>query len=159
MGRGDISDVALPSPTPSLEGGDSGLVAGEPDFFLDRFQNAVGVFEDVVVPETDDAIAVGFDASCSRGVSLGRMLAAIAFDSEFETATGEVDDVTADRELPRELCVERSGSQVQPEAPLGVRHIATELARHASQSLLSQRRTPIPNPFPRGKGLSVAKSS
>ena len=167
MGLSYISGVVHPPlAPPSREGdcqlgmGSSVLVSGDFDFFHDRFQHAVGVFEDGVVPEADDAVAVGFDGSGASGVvgAVG-VLTAIAFDREPKAAAGEIDDVVADRELPREFRSERPGSQVQPEAALRVGHVASQFARDAGQSLFSHRGIPIPNPFPQGKGLSVAKSS
>ena len=166
MGLSYISGVVHPPlAPPSREGdwqlgmGSSVLVSGDFDFFHDRFQHAVGIFEDGVVPEADDAVAMGFDGGASRGVGLGRMLTAIAFDREPEAAAGEIDDVVTDRELPCEFRSERPGSQVQPEAALRVGHVASQFARDAGQSLFSHSGIPIPNPFPQGKGLLVAKSS
>jgi hypothetical protein len=47
---------------------------------------------------------------------------------------------------------------MRPQASFRVGHVVAQFARDAGQSLSYQGRTPIPNPFPRGKGLSVAKS-
>ena len=167
MGWSYISGVVHPPlAPPSREGdwqlgrGTSVLVSGDFDFLYDRFQHAVGIIEDVVVPEADDAVAMGFDDSRACGVvgAVG-MLPAVAFDGKPEAATGEVGDVVSDRELPCEFHANRSCAQVRPEPPLRIRHLASQLARNVSQSLFSHHGTPIPNPFPQGKGLSVAKSS
>lgn len=164
MGLCDISGAVHPPLAPPLREGDLKLgrgllVSGDFDFLHDRFQHAVGIFEDVVVPEADHTVAVGFDGGASRGVGFGRMLSTVAFDCEPEAAAGEIDDVVADRELPCEFRSERPGSQVQPEAALRIGHVASQFARDAGQSLFSHRGIPIPNPFPQGKGLTVAKSS
>lgn len=159
MRRSYITGVVHPPLTPPSREGDL-FVSGDFDFLHDRFQHAVGVFKDVVVPEADDAVAMGFDDSGAGGVvgAVG-MLPAVAFDGEPEAATGEIGDVVPDRELPCEFRAHRSCAQVRPEPPLRIRHVASQLARDVSQSLFSHRGTPIPNPFPQGKGLSVAKSS
>jgi hypothetical protein len=44
----------------------SALVSAEGDFLADGFQDAFGVGEDVVVPEAEDAVAVGFDDLLAR---------------------------------------------------------------------------------------------
>ena len=163
-GQCDFSGVVYPSPTrwrfaPAslpLEGRGLGGVAGEVQFFEDCGENAFGVLQHIVVPEADDAIAVGFDDL--RSSVIGRVvgvLAAVEFDSDPRGATGEIDHEVADRVLPDELyAAELAGAQVRPKPSFRVGHIVSQLARDAGQSLLHQGRTPIPNPFPQGKGLS-----
>ena len=159
MRQRDCSGVVNPSPTPSLEGRGLSGVAGEVQFFEDRGEHAVGVLQHVVVPEADDAVAVGFDDL--RSSIIGRavsVLATIEFDGEARGAAGEVDHEGADRQLPRELdTAQLAGAQVRPKASFRVGHIVSQFARDAGQSFLHYGRTPIPNPFPQGKGLSVAK--
>ena len=112
-----------------------------------------------MVPETDDPVAVGFDGGGSRGIPFRRMLPAVAFDGEAQPAAGEVGDVISGGKLPRELHAELAGAQVCPQPLFRIRHVAPQFARAAGQSLFSQCCTPIPNPFPQGKGLSVAKAA
>ena len=151
----EIAGVVNPPPTPSLAGGGLGFVAGEGDFFGDAGQDAVGVGEDVVVPEAEHAVAVGLDLA--RPVVIGRavgMLAAVEFDRDPQRAASEVDDVASDGKLARELRrAKLAGAQARPQASFRIRHVPPQLACNAGQSLFSQRRTPIPNPFPQGKGL------
>ena len=155
MGQCEHSGVVHPSPTPSLEGRGLRAVAGEVQFFSDRGENAVGVLQHVVVPEADYAVAVGFDdfGAPSIGEIVG-VLAAVEFHSEPGRAASEIDDKIADWALPVELRpAQLTGAEVRPEAPFCVGHVASQFARDAGQSFSYQRRTPIPNPFPEGKGL------
>lgn len=157
MGQGYVSGVVHPPPNPSLKG--RGLfIVGEGDFAGDDLQDAFGVHQHIIVPEADQAVAVGFDGAgavrvrCALGV-----LPAIAFDRNPQAAAGEIDDVAANRELPRGLCAAKlSGAQMRPQMPFGIGHIAAQFARNSGQSLFSHLGTPIPNPFPSGKGLVVA---
>ena len=55
----------------------SALVSAEGDFLADGFQDAFGVGEDVVVPEAQDAVAVGFYEVGAWGVRLDAVLAAV----------------------------------------------------------------------------------
>lgn len=166
-GQRYIAAVVNPSPTPSLEGRgfasvngrDLSGVAGDFQFFEDRCQDAVGVLQHVVVPEADHAVAVGFDHPGARFVSGAvAVLPAVELDSDARQTTGEVDHIVTNRQLPSELeSVQLAGAQVRPQVPFGVGHVIAQLASDAGQSFLYQGRTPIPNPFPQGKGLSVAK--
>ena len=166
-GQRDIAGVVHPSPTPSLKGrgficGEGrGLVSvsGDLQFFEDCQQHTVGILQDVVVPEPDHAVAMRFDHPRSRFV--GRtvsMLPAIEFNREPRQTAGELDHVVPNRQLPRKFhAAQLAGAQVRPQAAFGVGHVAAQFACDAGQSLSYQGRTPIPNPFPRGKGLSLAK--
>ena len=167
IGQRYSAGVVNPSPTPSLEGRDFGFarakclvgVSGDFEFFQDCNQDAVGVLQDVVVPETDYAVTVGFD-DLRSGVIGGAVavLPAIKFDRKPGGAARKIDHVIPDRILPREFeTANLAGAQVRPQPPFRVGHVIAQLARYVSQSFLSQCRTPIPNPFPQGKGLSVAK--
>ena len=155
MGQRDLAGVVNPSPTPSLEGRGLSAVAGEVQFFSDRGENAVGVLQDVVVPEADYAVAVGFDDFGAPVVGeIVGVLAAVELHRQPGGAAGEVDDEIANRVLADEFdAVQLTGAQVRPQSPFRVGHVAAQLARDGGQSLTYQRRTPIPNPFPQGKGL------
>ena len=52
MGQGYTSSVVHPPLTPPSREGDLGFVSSDADFFQDRFDNAVGIGEDIVVPPT-----------------------------------------------------------------------------------------------------------
>ena len=153
-GQDLLSDVEHPPLTPPSREGDSGFVSREADFFEDCLHNPVGVLKNVVVPETDHTVAVGFDdlGSLSVGQAVG-MLPAVAFDDEAQAAANEVRDVAANRVLPGELNTELLRPKARPQAAFGIGHVRPKLARKACQPLFRQCRTPIPNPFPQGKGL------
>jgi len=159
-GQGVISGVVHPSPTPSLEGRGL-LVARYRNLLRDHLQHPVHNPKHLVVPEADHAVAVGFDdagAVCVGGAA--RMLPAVEFDGEAQAAAGEVCDEIADGELPRELHAFKSAcSQVQPQPLFRFGRLIAQISREACQSLFRHCRTPIPNPFPQGKGLLVAKPS
>ena len=158
-GQRDSSGGGNPSPTPSLEGRGFSAIAGDFQFFKDSQQHAIGVLQHVVVPEADHAVAVGFDHAGSRFVDRTFIvLPAIKLNCDPGRATGEIDHEIADRKLSCELhSTQLAGAQVRPQAPFRVGHIPPQFARDVGQSFSYQGRTPIPNPFPQGKGLSVAK--
>lgn len=160
MGQGYVSGVVNSPPTPSLEGAGL-LVASEGDFAGDDLQDAFGVPQNIVVPEANQAVAVGFDDRGSNIISGAfRMLPAVAFDGEAQVAAGEVDDVITDRELSRELCAAKfSGAQMRPQMPFGIGHVAAQFARDIGQSLF--RHTPYTHtqPSPSRERALVAKLS
>lgn len=156
-GQGYFAGVVHPSPGPFPQGkgGRLGFISGEGDLFGDTGQDAVGVLQDIVVPEPDHAVAVGLDFQGAQVVrqAVG-VLPTVAFYREAQAAAGKVDNRVADRVLRGELgAAELSSAQVRPKAALGVGHVSTQSFGHSGQSVRSQRRTPIPNPLPQGKGL------
>ena len=169
MGQGYTASVVHPPPTLSLKGGGyegvpsrlakGRLVACQGNFVFDQLNDAFGVFQYLVVPEADDAVAVCFDNLGSRGVgcTVG-MLPAVAFDREAQGSAGEVDDEIADLVLAGEADSHSARAQMRPQPLFRFGRIVTQIAREAGESLSCQRRTPIPT-LPHGEGLSVAKSS
>ena len=159
-GQGVISGVAPPSPDPFPLAKGS-LIACNRDLLRDHLQYPVDIPQHLVVPETDHAVAVGFDdARAVRVGGAGCVLSAVEFDGEAQGSAGEVGDEVADGELPRELhALEAARAQVQPQALPGVGRLIPQFSREACQSLFRHCRTPIPNPFPQGKGLLPAKST
>lgn len=142
--------VHPPLALPSREG--NLLVSGQLHFLEDRFNNAIGVFEDIVIPEADDTVAVSFDHSGSRDVSrVLRMLSTVAFNCQSQRATREVDNVISNLMLTSELETKLLGSKSRPQAALGISHLVAQFARYASQLLCSQSRTPIPSPSLKGR--------
>ena len=137
----------------------SALVSGEADFGRNGFEDAIGVAHDFVVPESDHAVSVGFEGRTPSRIGLDRMLSAIAFNDDPQAAAGKVNHVTANRKLPRELHTHLPAAQVGPQHTFRIRHLAPQFARGASEPLFRHLRTPIPNPFPQGKGLSIAKAA
>jgi hypothetical protein len=74
---------------------------------MDRVQHAVDVFDDVIVPEADDAIALSFQPARSLNVSClfdtRAMLGAVDFDQNAHSHAGEVRDIGTDGNLPAEV--------------------------------------------------------
>ena len=132
-----------------------GGVSGEFQLFQDGGENAVGILQDVVVPEADYAVAVGFYHRGTRFVGGAvAVLAAVEFDGQPRRSASEIDHEVANRVLARKLePIQLAGPQMRPEPSFRVGHIVAQLARYAGQSLPNQGYTPIPNPFPQGKGL------
>ena len=95
-----------------------------------RFHHAVKIFEYVVVPETDDAVAMGRKLGGSRGVGVAvGVLAAIEFDDTLSCRAGEVGDAAADRMLTAELVGQGTVAQRAPQYLFDVRRVVAELAR------------------------------
>ena len=103
-GQRCIAGVVHPSPTPSRKRGGLVYVPGDLQFFKDCQQHAIGVLQDVVVPEPDHAPTVRLDhpRSCFVGKTVS-MLPAIKFNREPRQTAGEIDHVVANRQLPRDL--------------------------------------------------------
>ena len=158
MVRATLQRSTAPLPTSPRTGGG---VCGARNFYLarDSFKHPVGVSQNLVVPKTDEAVAVGFDAGGPLSICLDRVLPAVAFDRQAKAPARKVDHVLANRKLAREFRARLTGAQMRPENTFCIRHLATQIARGAGQSLFRQRSTPIPNPFPRGKRLSIAKAA
>ena len=96
-----------------------------------------------------------FDDRGARVISsVFSVLAAVEFHREPSGAASEIDDEIADWQLARELCsAQLTGAQMRPQPPFGIGHVAAQFARDVRQPFFYQGRTPIPNPFPQGKGL------
>jgi hypothetical protein len=76
---------------------------------------------DVIVPEADYAIAATRDLQSTGGVFslLLRVLAAVEFNRELTTGTGEIDDVRSNRMLPPKAVLGRKLAQSQPHLLFG----------------------------------------
>ena len=135
--RGDSRASALASETPTqpspVRGGALGAISCQFDLRNEGLQHAIRVLQDVVVPEADHPVAVGFDQLGSRlvGRAIG-VLPAIQLDCEPETAASEVDDRVADPEFAGELHAQLPAAQVPPPALLRFRGIGAELACNRS---------------------------
>jgi len=162
-----ISGVVHPPLTPPSREGNS-LVSGEGYLLCDHSQHAFGIAQNLIVPEPDDAVAVGFDDACAARV--GRafgVLPAVQLDSDAQAPAGEVGDETVNRKLPCEFYATKlAGAQMRPKPFLRFRRNVAQVSRNSGQSLFSQCGTPIPNPLalravfdsPQGKGLSIAST-
>ncbi|WP_452039000.1 hypothetical protein [Alteraurantiacibacter palmitatis] len=162
MGEGVILGVMNLSPTFSLKGrGFSALVSGDGDFMRNDLQHPVNVPQHIAVPEADHAVAVGFNDLCSApvGTAFG-VLPTVQFNGDTQPAAREIDYEAANLALPREFhAAKLAGAQVLPQQFFRFCRVVAQFSREAGQSLFRHRGTPIPNPFPAGKGLSVAKLS
>lgn len=138
-GQGVISCVVHPSPNPFLQG--KGALR--------------------VIPETDHAVAAGFDDAGAIRVSWAdSVLPAVQSDGEEQRSVGEISIEVAYGKLAREFrTFEPARSHVQPEALFRNGHIVSNGARATGQSLFRQCGTLIPNLFPQGQGLQIAKLS
>ena len=100
---------------------------------VDGFGDFGGVFEDVDVPDADDAAAVLFEPVGAGGVAVAAFFVgvrgAVEFDDQFGLRAKEVGDVGADRGLAAEAeAGELFSAQEVPELAFGVRHRAAEVA-------------------------------
>ena len=82
----------------------------------DRLNNAIGIGQNIVVPESNDTKAVFRQFSAARCVRLPApvMLAAIEFNGKVVRPTNKIDDVFADRVLPAKLVLRKLFPQRQP---------------------------------------------
>jgi hypothetical protein len=101
------------------------LSRSAPDFL----EHTLGVLQNVVIPESQNQIAHGFDNSRSIQVfsqSFG-VLTAIQFDNEPRFRTAEINDEAIDRHLPSKLQTTQSPiSQPKPKHTLSIRLLATK---------------------------------
>jgi hypothetical protein len=84
---------------------------------LNRLQYAFGIFEHVIVPESNDTIAARFEPAGSLVIPLlvRRVLATIDLDDELRGGAEEIDNVGADRLLSSKTkAIELSASQPHP---------------------------------------------
>ena len=99
---------------------------GEGLFFLqspeNRFDNAFGIRQDIVVPKSDDTPTLFFEDLCSPRVCVAvGMLTAISFNDEMMLGAGKIDDEIPDRMLSAKPITRQAPiTQNRPEPPLGV---------------------------------------
>ena len=97
-------------------------------FFFERddygLEYAIQIFENLIVPETENAKPIGRDPLLARLVSWSfvRVLPTVYLDHEFMREAREVDRVRAHRMLASELeTFEPAIPERQPELPLRIR--------------------------------------
>ncbi len=122
-------------------------------FFYYAFRNAFRIQCNLIVPETDDAPAFGFQKrrSCAVIRYLLKMLAAIELDRQFRLPTGEIDNVTTNYQLPgKGRSIARQGL---PEFAFGRCGVPAQLScsfRHldfnAAHAEMIERRATLANP-------------
>ncbi len=119
---------------------------------IDCRENAGHVFKDVVIPETQHAIAVGFKilrAHLIRG-TIG-MLTAVELDNESRFVTGKVSEIRTDGRLTAKMMgLEWRLSQMLPELLLSFGRVATQgaRARHAGVNSTLRHLPHHPPPTP-----------
>ena len=95
------------------------------DLIQKRFENAFEIGEDIIVPESDHAVAATFQVGGPRRVSLGRMLSSVDFDDEATLMADEVGDIGANRHLSAEFqTIELASADRAPELLFGLRLVA-----------------------------------
>lgn len=143
------TDSSADFPSPRWGEGVLSAPSRKQQLLADGLKDALGVFQDVVVSEAEDAVAEVFDRCGSVPVDILIVLAAVEFDHEMRVAAGEVGDVLSNRELADELGVfELATAEVVPETLLGVGGCATEFTRNRRQAFFRQRCSPSPQPSP-----------
>ena len=97
-----------------------------------RAQHTFRVGEHVVVPETDDTIALRLDPA-GAGLVILRMLSTVDFDNELDLGAKEIDDVGSQRMLASEAeTFELSSAQVRPKSDLGIGRRQPQFAREGN---------------------------
>jgi hypothetical protein len=97
----------------------------------DGLDHPVDVVEDVIIPESENAITLSIEIGSSREVSrtVG-VLTAVDFDHDSIGVTGKVREVRSDRCLPANVRrAKLQFSQLLPKLSFGIRGILTKTAR------------------------------
>jgi len=131
---------------------DSGRVRGFQGF-ENLSEHTVGVFQNVIVPETNNAIALAFKpcraAQIARAIGV---LPAIKLNNQPTVSAKEVSDVGAKRNLSPKLESEKSAiAQMRPKTLLSLCLIDAQVAR--SLNILPFQKTPHPALSPAGRGF------
>jgi hypothetical protein len=98
------------------------LVQNLGDFRPDAFWIA----QHLMIPETEDAIALGFDHLRAAGVPLQPMLTAVDFDDEPRAVAREIRGESAKRDLKSESRLSEALAQKSPHRLLRFRRIGAE---------------------------------
>src|SRR5207248_917427 len=126
----------------------------------DRLRYAFDILQHIIVPETQDEIALRSKINRSLCISGNVLrlivLRSINLDDEAPFMAGEVSEERTDRHLPSEMRVlDRQVTQMPPELALRVGHVATEsaCARNACIDFFgfltsSHAYPPTPSPSP-----------
>jgi len=98
----------------------------------DCFQNAVDVFKDVVVPESNDTVTAIGQLSATQGIRAlsFAMLTAIKLDSQLVYWTGKINYALADRMLAAKFPLWALIPQDAPKTPHNIGGIATKSTRN-----------------------------
>jgi hypothetical protein len=97
-----------------------------------HFNAVVGLFQNLVVPETDNPESTSIQKSRARFIAftLFGMLAAVDFNDQSGVDACEVDNEPANRVLPSKLeAVKRPPAQPVPKPLLGIGHLLAQFPR------------------------------
>jgi len=110
------------------------------------FKYARQVVQNVIVPESQDAIVVRSKPFVANGVALViRMLSAVNFDNKASFATNKVDSVGANRFLPDEFVTSQpTRPQTIPELIFRIRRYATQATRALRPEFVSTSHAETP---------------
>jgi hypothetical protein len=73
----------------------------------DDSRNAVRILENVVIPESENPIALGLDQTCPGKVARSAMLSAVRLDHKLRTMAGKVRIKAPDRHLVPEMPIRK----------------------------------------------------
>ena len=94
--------MPLAAPLPLVGRGGGG---GREASTLNHFEHTVDVAKDFIVPETQDAIALGLKKFRSHCILLAlyRVLPAVNFNHDLQAMTREIDDIAAEMNLTAKM--------------------------------------------------------
>ena len=145
--RVSIADVEPPSPALPRRGREKGELAGrvvfepivavgvEGEFFGNPQHDAVGVFQHIVVPESNHTVAARFDhpRSCLVAGTI-TVLTTIDLDHQLGATAGEIGHGISNLEFARELHAKLFRPQSRPKSFRRVGRLAPQLLRNRRQS-------------------------
>jgi hypothetical protein len=106
----------------------------------DFLEDGLDIFENFVVPESQDGVALAREPFVSNDVvGVVEVLAAVGFDDDSGVVADKIWDVTSDGVLSSEFHAELVSAQVFPEVLFGVGHVVAQFAAsggHDSHALV-----------------------
>jgi hypothetical protein len=110
-------------------------------------QNTTPIFQDVVVPEPENAPASTPEVSIPGLIDGCAMLSAVRFENQFRLDTGEIDNVGRDRMLAPETASELIVTQLMPQCPFRHGYTSAQVLTALYYRRAAAHR-PHPNPPP-----------
>jgi len=117
-----------------------------------RFENTLDIVQNIVIPETHDAVAESFKLFRAQAIffDTGGMLAAVNLNDELRLGRDKVDYKARDRYLSLELVTrEPPSAQTRPYQALGIRGISPK----SSGTQIRHAVPPHPTLSPMGRGI------
>ena len=115
--------------------GDGSVVSRDGDGFGNADKDALGVVQDIIVPEPDHRVAIRFDGPSADDIGhVFGVLAAINLDYQLCLATGEIGDKWANRKLARELNAQLLASKSRPQPFFRLGRLAPQHPRNRRQA-------------------------